>query len=684
MAVTWKKIVFDGTAPAFASGTAIGNLTLTDNNIKWLTGDLYLQTDEGTNTNSSVMVKGKGTGYGLLRIYDQDDAEYLSFLASNGIGYITTAGTSPQSLKIQSYVAQNVIFWDGITSGNPYLYMYGWDGGTSSVKWLRHQVNSGGDSIIQAEESLSLSAFGGGASGSLYLQANANCNVSCFSGAIDGENPSFIIYGYDHGAGGLRTGTLQVGDDGTFNITASDGAISFGDENLSTTGMIGIGTSPTYPLHIVYTNPDTEANMAATYSAVTLSDSSQSYGHFAHGFTAIREATVDTFAAVAPWHNLQLHTEDRGAGLGSVTSGIIGIFNYVKCNNDGGVNSHPDLWAHHNIVNYGSEGWVGTADCVPYTITVEGNDVNIYKPMVYVGGISGLTLSKLDVGNTSNSAANRGEAVYVPCKKNLTLSVFVDQGGNIWKAPCNAEPSSVTMDGTSGVIDATPDAEFDYYWDAGYLYIYAATDPDARYTSGGVIAVGSNGAWDNVIKGHGDGDAVQAIMWSDLAGATDIQYKVGDPTNQWHMGMNIGSVGAGVWSLYQGDASAHRIKVSTTGQIFFPGVYDDDIGTERDLLIQSDGQIGYDSSARRFKTRIKNMEDTSWLYDIRPVNFEFKKKPGEKCYGAIAEEVAKVCPELVFYGTDGKADGIYKKNLIFPLINELQKLQVRVAKLESA
>jgi len=45
--------------------------------------------------------------------------------------------------------------------------------------------------------------------------------------------------------------------------------------------------------------------------------------------------------------------------------------------------------------------------------------------------------------------------------------------------------------------------------------------------------------------------------------------------------------------------------------------------------------------------------------------------------------VAKVCPEMVFYGEDGQADGIYKKSLIFPMMHELQRLRDRVIELEA-
>lgn len=65
-------------------------------------GSFYFQTDEGTNTHTYVCIQGKGTGIGFLNVYDQDNAEYVHFRASSGRGYLSTLGTNPISLRLQS------------------------------------------------------------------------------------------------------------------------------------------------------------------------------------------------------------------------------------------------------------------------------------------------------------------------------------------------------------------------------------------------------------------------------------------------------------------------------------------------------------------------------------------------------------------------------------------------------
>lgn len=68
------------------------------------------------------------------------------------------------------------------------------------------------------------------------------------------------------------------------------------------------------------------------------------------------------------------------------------------------------------------------------------------------------------------------------------VTTWSDEGGDIWSATLTTEPSQVFFDGTRGVNDLAPDAEFDWYWDTNVLYCYSTEDPDTAYTSPGVEA----------------------------------------------------------------------------------------------------------------------------------------------------------------------------------------------------
>jgi hypothetical protein len=77
----------------------------------------------------------------------------------------------------------------------------------------------------------------------------------------------------------------------------------------------------------------------------------------------------------------------------------------------------------------------------------------------------------------------------------------------------------------------------------------------------------------------------------------------------------------------------------------------------------------------RYKRDIQDMGEASdKLMKLRPVAFRYKADPtGVQEYGLIAEEVAKVYPELVIMGADGKPETVAYHLLPAMLLNEFQK-----------
>ena len=70
---------------------------------------------------------------------------------------------------------------------------------------------------------------------------------------------------------------------------------------------------------------------------------------------------------------------------------------------------------------------------------------------------------------------------------------------------------------------------------------------------------------------------------------------------------------------------------------------------------------------------------TDKLRRLRPVTFHLKTDPkGAVQYGLIAEEVAKVYPELVIRDEAGKIQGVRYDELAPMLLNEVQQLKARV------
>jgi hypothetical protein len=80
-------------------------------------------------------------------------------------------------------------------------------------------------------------------------------------------------------------------------------------------------------------------------------------------------------------------------------------------------------------------------------------------------------------------------------------------------------------------------------------------------------------------------------------------------------------------------------------------------------------------SSARYKRDIQDMVDRSArLLKLRPVTFRYKHDPsGERQYGLIAEEVARVYPELVTRSPSGELQSVRYEELGPMLLNEVER-----------
>jgi hypothetical protein len=87
------------------------------------------------------------------------------------------------------------------------------------------------------------------------------------------------------------------------------------------------------------------------------------------------------------------------------------------------------------------------------------------------------------------------------------------------------------------------------------------------------------------------------------------------------------------------------------------------------------GQVGVVTSSERFKTDITPMGSaTAKLDELRPVTFQYKSNPqGARQYGLIAEEVAKIYPELVVRDAKKQILSVRYDELAPMLLNEIKQ-----------
>jgi hypothetical protein len=180
------------------------------------------------------------------------------------------------------------------------------------------------------------------------------------------------------------------------------------------------------------------------------------------------------------------------------------------------------------------------------------------------------------------------------------------------------------------------------------------------------VGIGSNALYSNVIGNYNVALGSNAGI-SQVSGNNNIYVANRGATNQsqelW-LGTQgtAGAVGSGILSAY--------IAGVATSQVTGSAVY-----------ITSTGQLGVLASSERFKTDVASMGAASEkLAQLRPVTFRLKTDPtGATQYGLIAEEVAKVYPELVIHGADGRIDGVRYEGLAPMLLNGVQQRRAQLA-----
>jgi hypothetical protein len=152
---------------------------------------------------------------------------------------------------------------------------------------------------------------------------------------------------------------------------------------------------------------------------------------------------------------------------------------------------------------------------------------------------------------------------------------------------------------------------------------------------------------------------------------------------------------AGVNIVTFSTAGLERMRISATGTLNISNLYGITVTTPRNVFVDASGNLGGISSVRASKTNIESLPDANWLFQLNPVEFNYRKKDeegnytekfdSEKVYGLIAEEVANVNPDICIYNTvDGeqKLASIHYDRLVAPLIKAIQDQQKTIENLK--
>jgi Chaperone of endosialidase len=135
------------------------------------------------------------------------------------------------------------------------------------------------------------------------------------------------------------------------------------------------------------------------------------------------------------------------------------------------------------------------------------------------------------------------------------------------------------------------------------------------------------------------------------------------------------------------ESSTIRIGNNLQTRAFVAGIHGVTTGINNAIpvLIDSLGQLGTVSSSRRFKKEIKPMDKASEaILALAPVTFHYRSDNTNRPeFGLIAEEVAKVNPDLVVRHENGETYTVRYDAVNAMLLNEFLKEHRKVEKLEA-
>jgi hypothetical protein len=193
--------------------------------------------------------------------------------------------------------------------------------------------------------------------------------------------------------------------------------------------------------------------------------------------------------------------------------------------------------------------------------------------------------------------------------------------------------------------------------------------------SGSNNTAGGDGAlFNNTTGGNNTASGVDALL-SNTTGTNNIGFGFLAGSNLTTGSNNI-DIGANVPGV-AGEANTIRIgKSGTQKKIFIAGISGVAV-TGSSVVVNSSGKLGVATSSARFKEAIKPMEKASEaVLALKPVTFHYKEEidpDGTPQFGLIAEEVAKVNPDLVARDDQGKIYTVRYDAVNAMLLNEFLK-----------
>src|SRR5262249_15163811 len=168
-------------------------------------------------------------------------------------------------------------------------------------------------------------------------------------------------------------------------------------------------------------------------------------------------------------------------------------------------------------------------------------------------------------------------------------------------------------------------------------------------------------------------EGFQALLHSTGSNNIALGANAGSNLTTSSNNIEIGNVGVAAES-----AKIRIGKQGTQNGTFIAGIYNvNEGGTIKPIYINSTGRLGTQppASARKFKEEIKAMENASeGILKLKPVTFRYKNDAEHTPqFGLVAEDVAKVNPDLVVRDEKGEIYTVRYDAVNAMLLNEFLK-----------
>ena len=369
------------------------------------------------------------------------------------------------------------------------------------------------------------------------------------------------------------------------------------------------------------------------------------------------------------------NTAEGQAALFSLTNGTyntgVGLFS-LRSNTEGSLNTA--IGAGTLLVNTGSRNTATGAGALLSNTTAEGNTAN---------GTFALFSNTMGENNTANGAFalfSSTEASGNTANGNHALF------SNTTGAQNTAIGLQALLNNTTGTGNTANGAFALFAGTTGEINTAFGVEALMNNTTGSNNTANGAFALESNTTGEGNTASGAAALATNIDGFQNTAIGA-HALFQNTAGSNNTAIGFGAGELITGNGN---VCIGA----FFPGVPGESnttrikniattaLNTGMLVEVDADGKLGFITSSRRYKHEIEPMDKASEaLFALKPVTFRYNGDidPAHvKMFGLIAEDVAKVSPDLAVRNAKGEVDAIRFDSINAMLLNEFLKEHKKV------